>query len=64
MILEAVWFKNGKEIYWVDPVWEVSVNDDTNTLLPIKVFNGYYWYSAEDCNEIPDDFVIRIKKEN
>ena len=61
MILEAVWFKNGKEIDWVDPVWEVSVDDDTDTLSPIKVFNGYAWYSAEDCNEEPDDFVIRLK---
>ena len=64
MILEAVWFKDGKEIEWVDPVWEVCVEDDTDSLLPIKVFNGYYWYSAADCDEVPDDFIIRIKKEN
>lgn len=62
MILEAVWFKNGKEIYWVDPVWDVSVDDDTDDLRSIRVFNGYYWYSAEDCWETPDDFVIRIKR--
>lgn len=63
MTLEAVWFKNGKEIYWVDPVWEVGVDDDIDTLTPIKVFNGYYWYSATDCTETPDDFVIRLKRE-
>ena len=34
MILEAVWFKDGKEIDWVDPVWEVSVEDDASTLNP------------------------------
>lgn len=64
MILEAVWFKDGKEIEWVDPVWEVNVEDDTDSLLPIKVFNGYHWYSAADWDEVPDDFIIRIKKEN
>lgn len=61
MILEAVWFKNGKEIDWVDPVQEVFVSDDTDTLSRIKVHNGYAWYSAEDCLEEPDDFVIRVK---
>ena len=64
MLLEAVWLKNGKEIYCVDPVWEVSNIDDTDNLHTIRVFNGYYWYSAKDCLEEPDDFVIRVKKEN
>ena len=63
MILEAVWFKNGKEIYWVDPVWDVENIDDAGTLDTIRVFNGYYWYSAKDCFEEPDDFIIRIKKD-
>lgn len=63
MILEAVWLKNGKEIYWVDPVWDVENTDDASTLSTIRVSNGYYWYSAEDCPEEPDDFVIRVKKD-
>lgn len=63
MTLEAVWFKNGEEIYWVDPVWEIE-NDDASTLDTIRVFNGYYWYSAKDCFEEPDDFIVRVKKEN
>jgi hypothetical protein len=63
MMLEAIWYKDGKEIFRVDPVWEVSVEDDSSTLDPIKVHNGHYWYSAADCDETPDDFVIRIKKE-
>ena len=63
MILEAVWFKNGKEIYWVDPVWDVENIDDARTLDTIRVSNGYYWYSAKDCFEEPDDFIIRIKKD-
>lgn len=61
MILEAVWFKNGKEIDWVDPVCEVYVEDDANNLRQIQIFNGYAWYSAWDCPEEPDDFVIRVK---
>lgn len=63
MILEAVWLKNGKEIYWVDPAWEVSNIDDTDDLHTIRVFNGYYWYSAKDCDEEPDDFIVRVKKD-
>ncbi len=61
MILEAVWFKNGKEIEWVDPVMNIMPNDDIQNISDIKVYNGYYWYSSEDCQEEPDDFVIRIK---
>lgn len=64
MTLEAVWFKNGKEIYWVDPVIDVRCGDNMNKIAAIEVYNGYHWYSAADCWEAPDDFVIRIKKEN
>lgn len=63
MILEAVWLKNGKEIYLVDPAWQVENNDDAGTLDTIRVFNGYYWYSAKDCDEEPDDFIVRVKKD-
>lgn len=62
MTLEAVWFKNGKEIYWVDPVLDTRITDSLGPL-NIEVYNGYYWYSAADCWEEPDDFVIRVKKE-
>ena len=61
MILEAVWFKNGKEIDWVDPIMNIMPNDNIQSINDIKVYNGYAWYSAEDCNEVPDDFVIRLK---
>ena len=61
MILEAVWFKNGKEIAWVDPVEDIRYDQYVNSLSNIEVYNGCYWYSAEDFEEIPDDFVIRIK---
>lgn len=61
MTLEAVWFKNGKEIDWVDPVMDIMPNDDIQDIGDIKVYNGYHWYSSEDCQEVPDDFVIRLK---
>lgn len=52
---EAVWFKNGKEISWVDPVEEVEYNED---ITKIRVFNGLFWYDSSDYDEIPDDFII------
>jgi hypothetical protein len=62
MILEAVWFKNGKEIDWVDPVENVRYDQYVDDIFNIEVYNGHAWYSAEDCNEVPDDFVISIKR--
>lgn len=62
MILEAVWFKDGKEIDWVDPVERLRYDQYVDSISNIEVHNGYAWYSAEDCNEVPDDFVIRIKR--
>ena len=57
---EAVWFKDGKEIAWVDPVVEVEDNEDVTK---IRVFNGNYWYDASDCSEVPNGFAIREKRE-
>lgn len=57
---EAVWFKNGKEISWVDPVEEVEYNED---ITKIRVFNGLFWYDSSDCDEIPDDFIVRERVE-
>ena len=62
MTLEAVWFKDGKEIYWVDPVLDTRTTDNDDPL-GTEVYNGYYWYSSADCGEAPDDFVIRVKKD-
>ena len=64
MILEAIWFKNGKEIYWVAPVENIRYDQYIDSISNIEVYNGSYWYSAEDCQELPDDFVIRIKRED
>lgn len=64
MTLEAVWLKNGKEIAWVDPVIDVICESNMHKISDIEVYNGYDWYSSADCGEAPDDFVIRVKKEN
>ena len=64
MMLEAVYFKDGKEIDWIDPVQDIICGDNMNDISDIEVYNGYGWFSSKDCDEIPDDFVIRIKKEN
>lgn len=64
MNLEAVWFKNGKEVYCVDPVLNIVCDDDMKSVADIEVNNGYHWYSCEDFEGGADDFVIRIKREN
>ena len=61
MTLEAVWFKDGKEFAWVDPVLDLVCDDEIQDISDIKVYNGLGWYN---CNECPDDFVIRIKRED
>lgn len=66
MTLEAVWLKNGKEIAWINPVWEVENLDDCGDELgTVRVRNGYNWYRWRDVtDEKPDDFIVRVKKEN
>ena len=62
MMLEAVWFKDGKEVYWVDPVINIVCDEDMDGISDIEVDNGFNWYSCEDIDGGADDFVIRIKK--
>lgn len=63
MVLEAVWFKNGKEVYWVDPVVNIVCDEDMKSITDIEVNNGKDWYSSEDVDGGADDFVIRIKRD-
>lgn len=63
MKLEAVWFKNGKEVYWVDPVMNIVCDDNMKDISEIEVDNGSHWYTYEDVDIDADDFVIRIKKD-
>lgn len=63
MKLEAVWLKNGKEVYWVDPVINIVCEEDMEEISEIEVYNGNYWYSIEDIDGGADSFIIRIKGE-
>lgn len=58
MMLEAVWFKNGKEVYKVSPVMNIVCYDNMKDLSDIEIDNGDDWHSYEDA----DNFMIRIKK--
>ena len=62
MKLEAVWLKNGKEIYHVFPVLNIVCDDDMEDISSIEIYNGSHWYSEKDCDTDADDFVIRVKK--
>lgn len=62
MMLEAVWFKDGKEVYHVDPVMNLVCDDEMRNMNEIEVYNGIYWYSCDYIDGGADDFVIRIKK--
>ena len=63
MKLEAVWFKNGKEVFHVDPVMNIVCDDEMKNISEIEVDNGSYWYTYEDIDSDADDFVIRIKRD-
>lgn len=63
MMLEAVWFKNGKEVYKVSPVMNIVCDDDMEHIKEIEIDDGHKWYSCYDNKFEADDFVIRIKKE-
>lgn len=63
MMLEAVWFKNGKEVYRVAPVMNIVCEEDMKDITEIEVENKYVWYSCENFDGDADDFLIRIKKE-
>lgn len=62
-MLEAVWFKNGKEVYKVSPVMNIVSYDDMKSVSDIEVENGNQWYSCEENGFDADDFVIRLKKD-
>ena len=61
MMLEAVWLKNGKEVYKVSPV-ENLVCYENMEISDIEVESVYGWHDYSDVDEA-DDFVIRIKRD-
>lgn len=59
MMLEAVWFRNGKEIHKVSPVMNIVCYENMDSIADIEVEDeGDWWFITE-----ADDFVIRIKKD-
>lgn len=62
MMLEAVWFKNGKEVHKVSPVMNIVCYDDMENISEIEIGDGDYWHSCSEKRIDADDFVIRIKK--
>ena len=61
MVLEAVWFKNGKEVYKVSPVENIVCYKDMD-ITDIEVECEYRWHDYNDIVGGADDFVVRIKK--
>jgi hypothetical protein len=63
MMLEAVWFKDGKEVFKVSPVMVIVCDDDMKGIADIEIEDGYHWYTYDDFDGEADDFVIRIKRD-
>ena len=61
MMLEAVWFRDGKEIKTVSPVTcFMTCYNDFDNIKDIEIEeSGGLWH----MNEEADDFVIRIKRD-
>ena len=62
MMLEAVWFKSGKEVYRVSPVMNIVCDDDMEDISEIEIDDGHRWHEYADFKGDADDFVIRIKR--
>lgn len=64
MMLEAVWLKNGKEVYKVSPVMNIVCDDNMEGVEDIEIHDGDKWHEFVDFKGDADDFVIRIKKDD
>lgn len=62
-MLEAVWLKDGKEVFKVDPVMNIVCDDDMDGIQYIEIDNGDHWYTYDDFEGEADDFVVRIKRD-
>lgn len=60
-MLEAVWFKNGKEVYKVSPVENIVCYKDME-ISDIEVEDTYGWHDCTEFDGGADDFIVRIKK--
>lgn len=62
MMLEAVWFRDGDEVYKVSPVENIVCYDDME-ISDIEVEDDNRWHDYRDIVGDADDFVIRIKRD-
>lgn len=62
MVLEAVWFKDGKEVFCVSPVMNIVCYEDMKSVSDIEIEVDNRWYSCEENNFEADNFIIRTKK--
>lgn len=63
MFLEAIWLKDGKEVYRVAPVMNIVCDEDMSHIKEIEVEDGYRWHEYDDFKGSADDFVIRLVKD-
>lgn len=63
MMLEAVWLKNGKEVYKVSPVMNIVCYENMKSIADIEIEDEDKWHEYSDFKSDADDFVIRIKKD-
>lgn len=63
MKLEAVWFKDGKEVYKVSPVMNIVCDDNMAGISEIEIEDEDRWHEYTDFKGDADDFVIRIKRD-
>ena len=63
MKLEAVWLKNGEEVYKVSPVMNIVCYEDMDSVKEIEIEDGNVCYSCDENQFDSDDFIIRIKKD-
>lgn len=63
MKLEAVWLKNGKEVFRVSPVLNIVCDDSIHNISDIEVYDGVEWHSRIDCDGDDGNFKIEIKRD-
>lgn len=61
VILEAVWYLNGKQVYKVSPIKNLLCDTEMEDVNEIEVFDGVDWHSCSENDFEADDFEIRIK---
>ena len=66
MELEAVWLKDGNELFCINPVCELTHNG--NDIDSIEVYNGWSFYKSVDIRNFtgkkPNGFLVRERKDD